>query len=112
MELGKKDGGFAFCILVPEARSAPNTKYQLEREWMFQRNVLLKQNITLFMRIVTPIPNFLFCQEEHSEGNKWQRVFFNLLYIELILFGFLFPFKNPNKFYDFSILFNNLSEIS
>lgn len=26
-ELGKKAGGFAFCILVPEPRSATNTRY-------------------------------------------------------------------------------------
>lgn len=78
MELGKKAGGFALCILVPEPRPAPNTRYQLEREWVFQGNALLMQNIALFMRIITLTLHFHFCQgkEEHSEDNKWQRSFF------------------------------------
>lgn len=100
MELGKKAGGFALCILVPEPRPAPNTRYQLEREWVFQGNALLMQNIALFMRIITLTLHFHFCQgkEEHSEDNKWQRsFFFYLLYSEFVLFGFLFPLKKTKK---------------
>lgn len=118
MELGKKAGGFALCILVPEPRPAPNTRYQLEREWVFQGNALLMQNIALFMRIITLTLHFHFCQgkEEHSEDNKWQRSFFlpTILWVCFVWLSVSIKKnqKKPNKFYGFSILFNNLSELS
>lgn len=113
MELQKKTGGFAFCILAPETRSATNTRYHLERKWMFQRNVLLMQNITLFMRIVT-LTFSLLSRKRRALRRKQiaKEVFFAYVTLNLFCLTFCFHLKNPNKILWFLYLFNNLSEIS
>lgn len=115
MELGKKAGGFAPSILVPEPRPAPNTRYQLEREWVFQRNVLLMQNITLFYENSKPYITFSFLSRKRRALRRQQIAKeFSLPTLRWVCFVWLFVSikKNPNKFYGFSTLFNNLSELS